>query len=47
MTAREFWKAVGRLTVSGIDGYARNQEAVQLYDGGSWEASSPLHFQRG
>jgi hypothetical protein len=30
MRTREFWKTVGRLTVSGIDGYARDQETARL-----------------
>ncbi|MCX4429231.1 hypothetical protein [Streptomyces mirabilis] len=30
MSAREFWKTVRRLTASGIDGYARDQEAERL-----------------
>lgn len=30
MSAREFWRTVGRLTTSGIDGYMRDQEAARL-----------------
>lgn len=45
MSAREFWKTVCRLTVSGIDGYARDQEAARLHRENTWLRTLAAQFR--